>query len=107
MRKTLFGVVLVCLMAFPVAKVIAAPSGNPEVQLLKQRQKQERKDLKMRERYLKQSMKAQNLSPALRAQAKHQMEKEKRALREKQKNEMQELKDRLRLNKESQKLYGR
>jgi hypothetical protein len=107
MRKILFGVVLVCLMAFPAAKVLAAPSGNPEVQLLKQRQKEERNALKMRERYMKQSMKAQNLSPALRAQQKHQMDKEKRALRQKHRNEMQELKDRLRLNKESQKLYGR
>jgi hypothetical protein len=107
MRKILFGVVLVCLMAFPAAKVLAAPSGNPEVQLLKQRQKEERNALKMRERYMKQSMKAQNLSPALRAQQKHQMDKEKRALRQKHRNETQELKDRLRLNKESQKLYGR
>jgi hypothetical protein len=106
MRKTLFGVLLVCLMAFPAAKVVAGPRENSEVQLLKQRQKEERKALKIRERYLKQSMKAQNLSPALRAQQKHQMDKEKRALREKQKNERQELKDRLRVIKESQRLYG-
>ena len=106
MRKTLFWVVLGCLMAFPAAQGVAAPSQSPGVKLLKQRQKQERKDLKMRERYLKQSMKAQNLSPALRKQEMHKLEREKRALREKQKNEMQELKDRLRVIKESQKLYG-
>ena len=107
MQKTLFGVVLTCLMVFPAAKVVAAPSGNPEVQLLKQRQKEERKALKMREHNMKQSMKGQNISPALRAQAKHQMQREERAQREKQKNERQELKDRLRLNKEALKLYGR
>lgn len=106
MRKTLFWVFLACLVTFPAVKALGLPSGNSEVRLLKQRQKQERKALKMRERFAKQSMKGQNFSPALRAQAKHQRQREMRALREKQKNERQELKDRLRLNKESQKLYG-
>jgi Spy/CpxP family protein refolding chaperone len=106
MRKLFWLMILACLAAVPATKAVAAPSSNPEVQLLKKRQKEERKALKMRERYAKQSLRGQNLSPAMRDQMKHQLQKEKRALREKQKNERQELKDRLRLMKESQRLYG-
>jgi hypothetical protein len=106
MQKGLCFVLLACLAAAPAANVWARPSGNPEMQLLKQRQKQERKALKMRRHFAKESMRGQKASPALRAQMKHQMQREQRDLREKQKDEMQEVKDRVRLNKENRKLYG-
>jgi hypothetical protein len=106
MRKAICFVMLACLVAVPAAKMIAAQAGIGEVQLLKQRQKQERNALKMRRHFAMESMKGQHASPALRAQMKHQMQREERALRQKQKDEKQELKDRMRLNKENQKLYG-
>jgi hypothetical protein len=106
MRKVFFWAMLACLVALPAVKVSAAPSKNAEMKLLEQRQKEERKALKLREKYAKQSVKGQTLSPAMREQLKHQLQREKRALREKQKNEKQELKDRLRLMKESQKRVG-
>lgn len=106
MRKVFCYVMLASFWAVPAASGVAAAPSNPEAQLLKQRQKQERKNLKLRRKFAKESLRGQNISPALRAERKHQLQKEERALREKQKNERQELKDRARLNRENQKLFG-
>jgi lipopolysaccharide export LptBFGC system permease protein LptF len=73
-----------------------------EIKQLKARQKAERKALKLRQKYTKQSWKNQNVSKAVRIQMKHQMQREERELREKQKDERQDLKDQQRLLKERQ-----
>jgi hypothetical protein len=90
----------------PAAQLVAAPSGNSGMQLLKQRHKQERKAFKMRWRATNQSMKGSRISPAIRAMRKHEEQREWRTLREKQKDEKQDQKDRDRLNKENQKYYS-
>jgi hypothetical protein len=102
MRRILSSIMLVGFLVFPAAVASAAPRGNPEVQLLKQRQKEERKAMKLKKRYMQQSMRSQHLPKAIRDQMKHQTQREQRALREKQKDEMQDLKDRIRIAKESQ-----
>lgn len=106
MRKSLYCLMMACFLAFPSMSVSAAARGNPEIQQLKQRQKAERKALKMRQHFVKESMKGRNIPKAIRLQNKHQMEREARELREKQKDEMQDIKDRLRLYNESRKQLG-
>ena len=106
MRKILWLLMLACFVALPGASVNAAARDNPELQMLKQRHKQERKDLKMRQHFQKESMKGQIISSAVRAQMKHQMEREERELRERQKDQMQDLKDQMRLYRESMKQMG-
>ena len=81
-------------------------SPKQEVKLLKARQKAERKALKLKQKYTKQSWKNQNVSKAVRTQMKHQMQREERELREKQKDERQDLKDQQRMLKEHQRSYG-
>lgn len=106
MRKFLCLLMMACFLAVPSVGLSAAPRENLEMQQLKQRLKAERRALKMRQHYMKESMKGQNLPKAVRAQMKHQIQREERELRERQKDEIQDLKDRLRLLKESQKQLG-
>lgn len=106
MRRILSIIMLAGFLVFPAAVLSAAPRGNPEVQMLKQRQKEERKAMKLKKQYTKRSMRSQNLPKAIRDQMKHQLQREQRALREKQKNEMQDLKDRIRIANESQRNMG-
>jgi hypothetical protein len=106
MRRILCSIMLACFLVFPAAVLSAAPRGNPEVQTLKQRQKAERKAMKLKKQYMKQSMRSQNLPKAIRDQMKHQLQREQRALRQKQKDEMQDLKDRIRVANESQRNMG-
>ncbi len=106
MRRILCLLMLACFVALPGASVNSAARDNPEVQMLKQRQKQERKDMKMRQHFQKESMKGQNIAPAVRAQMKHQMQREERDLRQRQKDQMQDMKDRMRLYRESMRQMG-
>lgn len=106
MRRILCLLMLACFVALPGVAVSAAARDNPEVQMLEQRQKQERKELKMRRHFQKESMKGQVISRAVRAQMKHQMQREERELRERQKDQMQDLKDRTRLYRESMRQMG-
>ena len=106
MRKVFCFIMLVGFLAFPAGTLRAAPRGNPEVQMLKRRQKEERKALKLKKHYAKQSLRSRNLPRGVREQMKHQMQREQRELREKQKDELQDLKDRIRISKDSQKQLG-
>lgn len=106
MRIVFCLIMLVGFLAFPAAVLRAAPRGNPEVQMLKRRQKEERKALKLKKHYMKQSLRSGSLPSGVREQMKHQMQREQRELREKQKDELQDLKDRIRISKESQKQLG-
>lgn len=106
MRKSLYCLMMACFLAVPSICVNAAARNNLEIQQLKQRQKEERKALKMRQHFMKESMKGQNVAKAIRLQNKHQMEREARELREKQKDEVQDLKDRQRLYDEGRKQLG-
>ncbi len=69
--------------------------------LLKAHQREERKALKLQQKYKKQSLKETQAPRAVRVQAKHERQREARTLRERQKDEKQDLKDRQRLIKES------
>jgi membrane protein involved in colicin uptake len=75
-------------------------------QQLKSQQKHERDALKARQQNLKQSWKNAEISSAARAQAMHQMERERRDLKQKQKDAMQDLKDRKMAFKENQRVFG-
>lgn len=71
---------------------------SPEARL-KARQKQESQVLKLKEAYMKSSIKNGDLPKAVRTQLKHELKREQRRLRQKQKDERQALKDRERLLK--------
>ena len=103
MRKLLIGVIVTLVLSFPVARTRAGHyqyDVKPERKMLKVRQKQEWKALKLQQKYQKHSWKGARMSKAARVQMKHQMQREKRALRENQRNDRQNLKDRQRLMKE-------
>jgi len=106
MRKSLIFLMMACFLAIPLVCVEASARNSLEILQLKQRQKEERKALKMRQHYLKESMKGANVPNAIRLQNKHQIQREVRELREKQNDEMQDLKDRQRLYRESLKQLG-
>ena len=75
MRKLLIGVIVTFVLSFPVARTRAGQyqsAVQPETKMLKARQKQEWKTLKLQEKYQKHSWKGQHLSKATRAQMKHQ-----------------------------------
>ena len=94
MRKLLIGVMVTFVLSFPVARTRAGQyqsAVQPERKMLKVRQKQEWKALKLQQKYQKHSWKGQHLSKATRTQMKHQMQREKRALRENQRNDRQNL----------------
>lgn len=107
MTKTVASLVLAFLLVTFFCPFARGQNSNMKLakEQLKARQKQERKELKLREKYLKESLKGQHISKAMRIQAKHQMQREERQLREKQKEERQKLKDEQRLLKESQKHF--
>ncbi len=108
MRNLLILMVAAIVLGLACAQPCAAQEYNPKLdrQQLKARQKQERKTLKMKEKYAKASWKDPSVDKIARLQMKHQMEQERRALLERQRNERQNLEDRQRLLKENAKLYG-
>jgi hypothetical protein len=73
------------------------------MQMLKRQQKNETKELKLREKYEKQMMRNPEMSKVLRTQMKHQLEREKRDLKQRQKDQRQKLKDREQILKEGMK----
>lgn len=75
------------------------PSPKAEQRLVKSRQMQERKSLKLEQRNRKQSLRHSATPRAVRLQQKHEMQRQERELRARQKNELQDLKDRQRLVK--------
>lgn len=100
MRKLFFLLIVACAGFFPSSS--QALVSNAEMQLLKARQKAERRALKQGHAITRKSLKGQPVPKAARLQQKHQMQREQRTLRERQKDEMQDLKDRQKMLKESQ-----
>lgn len=94
MRK-LFALIL--LAGFLAVASPTAQGRSRNMEILKLRQKQERKALQLKQRYARQSLKNAWLTRAARLQMKHQLQNEKRKLTERQKEERQKLKDRNRL----------
>jgi len=100
MRKLLLVLAGVSVLGISPALLRAAPRQDPQILLIKTRQKQERRALKLKERSEKVSFKGQQVPKGLRDQRKHQMQKERRDLRDKQKAELQDAKDKERIFKE-------
>ncbi len=96
MRKWLFLILAACFL-IPSATIISTGRDYPEMREMKRRHKEETKALKLKQHFQKESMKHQQMSPALRDQMKHQMEREERDLRQRQQDETRELKDRMRV----------
>jgi len=107
MRRLLIVMIAGLALASSLTRLAAQDySLKEEKQQLKARQKEERKSLKLRGKYLKQSWKGHPVAKSVRVQMKHQMQRNERELREKHKDELQDLKDRQRALKESQKAYS-
>jgi TolA-binding protein len=101
MRK-LFLVLVTLAMAVGLSSWLVAQDFSLETKQVKGRQKEEKKALKLKHKFAKQSMGSRDLPKSVRAQMKHQQQREGRELREKQKDERQDLKDRQRMLKEMQ-----
>jgi uncharacterized protein HemX len=108
MRNLLIVMVATLCLGFSLASTVRAQSSNLREQRkqLKVRQKQERKTLKLLQKNQNHSRKGQVISKAVRLQAKHQRQRDRRAMRDRQKDERQDLKDRQRALRESQRAYG-
>ena len=101
MRKllwVLFGVSVLCTFS-----ILAEADGRQtsDVQVVKARQKEERKQLKLKQRYEKASFKGQQISKGVRDQRKHEMQRDARALRDQQKAELEDVRDRQRIARDS------
>lgn len=101
MRK-LFAVLFTLVLAVGLSSWLVAQDFSIENQQVKNRQKEERKALKLKHKFAKQTMGGRDLPQSVRAQMKHQRQREARELSEKQKDERQDLKDRQRMLKEMQ-----
>jgi len=101
MRKVFL--VLVGLSVLGVSSTLgrAAQRQQSQVQFVKTRQKQERKQLKLKQRYEKASYRGQRVPKGVRDQRKHAMQRERRALRDKQRAELQDVRDQQKVYKES------
>jgi len=101
------------LMALAVAFAWMCLSGSwlvgqdfkAETGQVKDRQKAERKALKLKHKFTKDSLNSREIPRSQRLMMKHQMEREERELRERHRDEIQDLKDRQKALKESQELY--
>ena len=105
MRKLLVALAVafawICLSgSFLVGQDFKAETGQ-----VKERQKAERKALKLKHKFTKESVSSREMPRSQRLMLKHQMERERRELRERHRDELQDLKDRQKSLKESQDLY--
>ena len=100
------------LMRLAASLVLALSTGilgaaqmdvKPATLQMKAHQREEREALRMRQRYMKQSLRGQPIPRAERVRLKHEMKKEKRDLHQRQKDERQAMKDRDRSMKAFQK----
>jgi hypothetical protein len=103
MRKVVLLLVGVSALGIPSTLLTAAQMQNSETHLMKTRQKEERKALKLKEYNQRAYYKDPHIPKALREQRKHEMLRERRALRDRQKAELQDLKDRRKIYKEGMK----
>ena len=101
MRK-LFAVLFTLVLAVGLSSWLVAQDFSIENKQVKNRQTEERKALKLRHKFAKQAMGGQELPKSVRAQMKHQQQREARELGEKHKDERQDMKDRQRMLKEMQ-----
>ena len=102
MRKFLIGMIAGLALAVSLTQLYAQEYNlEAEKQQLNARQKEERKALKLKGKFKKESWKEQQIPKSVRLQAKHERQREERELRNKHKDEIQDLKDRRRALKES------
>lgn len=91
MQKILTFLLAAGLLASPT---LAARNYSAPMQILKGRQKQALKALKLKQKFAKESLKNGQVPEAVRRQLKHQLKREERKLRQQQRDERQEMKDR-------------
>lgn len=96
MQKFFMTILAVALLAGPA---FARQQWTSPAARLKARQKLEAHALKLKQAYMKSSIRNSNLPKAVRIQLKHELKREQRRLRQKQKDERQALKDQERLFK--------
>lgn len=96
MQKLFMTILAAALLAGPA---FARQRWTSPVARLKARQKQESRALKLKEAYMKSSIRNSSLPKAIRIQLKHELKREQHRLRQKQKDERQALKDQERLLK--------
>jgi Na+-transporting methylmalonyl-CoA/oxaloacetate decarboxylase gamma subunit len=101
MRK-LFAVLFALVLAVGLSSSLVAQDFKLETKQVKNRQKEEKKALKLKHKFAKQALGGRDLPKSVRAQMKHQQQREERELREKQKDERLDLKDRRRVLQEMQ-----
>jgi len=108
MRK--FLIVMVATMCLGISLAGTVQAQDSDYKLLQQQliaqQKRERDALKAQQQSIKQSWKTKPVSGAYRAEATHQMQRDRRNLLQKQKDARQDLKDRQRAWQENQRNYG-
>jgi biopolymer transport protein ExbB/TolQ len=109
MRKYL--IVMVATMCLGISSATAVRAQNvgwsAERKQLKAQQKLEFNALKVQQRNRKQSWNRQRVTSAERAQANHQMKRERRNLKQRQKDALQDLKDRQKAVSDMNRAYGR
>jgi hypothetical protein len=93
MRRLYIVMLIACLSGGP----LLAQQWPTETTTLKARQRQERRALKLKQKYARESLQNSGLPKAVRSQLKHELKREQKKLRQRQKDERQTLKDRERL----------
>jgi len=108
MRNYLIVMVATMCLGISLASTVQAQNTDFRTlqQQLKLQQKRELNALKAQQRSIKQSWKTTQVSNATRAQAKHQMQRDRRNLIQKQKDALQDLKDQQRANKQYERNSG-
>lgn len=89
-----------------VSSAFARQKGPAESLMLKVRQQQELRALRLKQKYVRRSLKHSGLPKAVRIQLKHDLKREARKLRQRQRDERQALKDRQRLLRLEMKQFG-
>ncbi|MGD0220824.1 MAG: hypothetical protein ABSF71_00690 [Terriglobia bacterium] len=109
MRKYLIVVIATICLGIGLAAPVRAQHVDWQAQrkMLKSQQKLEWHALKVQQQNRRLSWKGQRVSSAQRAQANHQMQRERRDLKMRQKDAMQDAKDRNRSLRAVQHSYGR
>ena len=91
---------LILTLGLLVSPLLAVQRYSTPMQILKSRQKEALKALKLKQKYANDLLTNRRVPDAVRRQMKHQLKSEERKLRDQQKDERQKLKDRERLLKQ-------
>ena len=105
MRKLLWVLIVAFAGLCLSVSWLSAQDFGGEKHQVKDRQKAERKAMKLKHKFTKQSLSSREVPRSQRQMMKHQMEREQRELRERHRDELQDLRDRQRALKESQGMY--